>query len=91
MRTTLDLPDPLMRELKARAAMDGVKLKDYFAAMVREALLHPPGAAATPARSPAPRIPAKEPRRIADPAGLEQCTTGRAAGCRGRWAISRAF
>ena len=61
MRTTLDLPDPLMRELKARAAMDGVKLKDYFAAMVREALLHPPGAAATPARSPTPVFQRKNP------------------------------
>jgi hypothetical protein len=54
MRTTLDLPDPLMRELKARAAMDGVKLKDYFAAMVREALQRPPGGATAPTRSPAP-------------------------------------
>jgi hypothetical protein len=54
MRTTLDLPDALMRELKARAAMDGVKLKDYFAAMVREALQRPPGPLAAPARSPAP-------------------------------------
>ena len=41
MRTTLDLPDPLMRELKARAAMEGLKLKDYFAAMVRDALQAP--------------------------------------------------
>jgi hypothetical protein len=54
MRTTLDLPDALMRELKARAAMDGVKLKDYFAAMVREALQRPAGPLAAPARSPAP-------------------------------------
>lgn len=61
MRTTLDLPDPLMRELKARAAMDGVKLKDYFAAMVREALLRPPGAASPPARSPAPVFQRKNP------------------------------
>jgi len=34
MRITLDLPDPLLRELKARAAMEGVKLKDYFAGCV---------------------------------------------------------
>jgi len=54
MRTTLDLPDPLMRELKARAAMDGVKLKDYFAALVREALQRPAGPLTAPARSPAP-------------------------------------
>ena len=54
MRVTLDLPDPLMREAKARAAMDGVKLKDYFAAMVREALQRPAGLLSAPARSPAP-------------------------------------
>ena len=52
MRTTLDLPDPLMRELKARAALEGVKLKDYFAAIVQAALQRPVGVA--PARSPAP-------------------------------------
>ena len=38
MRTTLDLPDPLMRELKARAALEGIKLKDYFARIVEAAL-----------------------------------------------------
>jgi len=64
MRTTLDLPDPLMRELKARAAMDGVKLKDYFAAMVREALQRPPGAAAAPVRSPAPVFQRQNPATL---------------------------
>ncbi len=28
MRTTLDLPDPIFRDLKSRAAQEGVKLKD---------------------------------------------------------------
>ena len=32
MRITLDLPDNLMRELKVRAALLGVKLKNYFTA-----------------------------------------------------------
>ena len=54
MRTTLDLPDPLMRELKARAAMEGIKLKDYFAALVQAALQRPAGASVPPVRSPAP-------------------------------------
>jgi hypothetical protein len=31
MRTTLDLPDPLFRELKARSALRGVLLKDFVA------------------------------------------------------------
>jgi len=54
MRVTLDLPDPLMREAKACAAMDGVKLTDYFAAIVREALHRPKGLLSAPARSPVP-------------------------------------
>ena len=54
MRTTLDLPDPLMRELKARAAMEGVKLKDYFATMVRDALQKPPALASEQVRSQVP-------------------------------------
>lgn len=28
MRTTLDLPDPIFRDLKIRAAQQGVKMKD---------------------------------------------------------------
>jgi len=31
MRTTLDLPDPLFRELKIRAAHQGKKLKELIA------------------------------------------------------------
>jgi hypothetical protein len=31
MRTTLDLPDPLFRELKARSALRGMLLKDFVA------------------------------------------------------------
>jgi len=34
MRTTLDLPDPLFRELKARAALQGLKLKELLAVYV---------------------------------------------------------
>ena len=54
MRTTVDLPDPLMRELKARAAMEGVKLKDYFAKMVEAALQGSTLGSAEPQRSPVP-------------------------------------
>jgi hypothetical protein len=43
-----------MRQAKARAAMEGVKLKDYFAAIVREALHRPTGTLTTPSRSSAP-------------------------------------
>ena len=54
MRTTLDLPDPLLREVKARAAMEGIKLKDYFARLVEAALQRPSLAVSEPKRSPAP-------------------------------------
>ena len=54
MRTTLDLPDPLMRELKARAALEGVKLKDYFTNIVQAALQRPLATGAAPQRSPVP-------------------------------------
>ena len=54
MRTTLDLPDPLMRELKARAALEGVKLKDYFAKIAQAALQRSVAVNAATQRSPAP-------------------------------------
>ena len=54
MRTTLDLPDPLMRELKARAALEGVKLKDYFADIVQAALQRPVATGNARQRSPVP-------------------------------------
>ena len=54
MRTTLDLPDNLMRELKSRAALEGVKLKDYFANIVQAALKRPASGGEPPVRSPLP-------------------------------------
>lgn len=38
MRTTVDLPDELLRQAKARAALDGLKLKDLIACYVEEGL-----------------------------------------------------
>lgn len=38
MRTTIDLPDDLYRRVKARAALRGMKLKEYVAAALRESL-----------------------------------------------------
>jgi hypothetical protein len=40
MKTTIDIPDELFREAKARAAMEGIKLKDLVADALR-AKLHP--------------------------------------------------
>jgi hypothetical protein len=38
MRTTLDLPDPLFRELKARSALKGVLLKDFVTEILQAGL-----------------------------------------------------
>jgi hypothetical protein len=40
MKTTLDLPDDLMRELKILAAQQGKKLKDIVAESLRHGLSH---------------------------------------------------
>ena len=38
MRTTIDLPDELFRRVKARAAMDGLKLKELITRYVERGL-----------------------------------------------------
>lgn len=38
MKTTLDLPDPLMRRVKIRAASEGLKLKDLIASLLEKGL-----------------------------------------------------
>ena len=38
MRTTLDLPDDLFRQAKARAALDGVSLKKLITGYIRQGL-----------------------------------------------------
>jgi hypothetical protein len=40
MKTTLELPDELFRSAKARAAQEGISLKEYVAAALREKLGH---------------------------------------------------
>lgn len=38
MRTTLDLPDPIFRRLKAESALRGLKLKELVAELIRNGL-----------------------------------------------------
>ena len=62
MRTTIDLPDELLRQVKARAALDGLKLKDLIARYVAQGLAgaeEPPASdtATRRQRSPLPVIP----------------------------------
>lgn len=50
MRTTLDLPDPLFRELKARAATQGKKLKELVTLYIEVGLYGPEVPEQTPRR-----------------------------------------
>ena len=58
MRTTVDLPDALYRQLKAHAALQGVPMKNLLVAFVERGLRAPPGAteAAAPAQRPLPTL-----------------------------------
>jgi plasmid stability protein len=48
MKTTIDLPDALVRQLKLRAVRDGRKFKDLAAELLRVGLAGQPKAAKTP-------------------------------------------
>lgn len=54
MRTTLDLPDPIFRDLKIKAAEEGVTLKELLAGFVEKGLYGSPEAEKKPVRSPLP-------------------------------------
>lgn len=41
MRTTIELPDPLFRQMKAAAALQGSTIKDFVAYAVRRAIKEP--------------------------------------------------
>lgn len=43
MRTTIELPDGLFRQVKTLAVLKGVTLKEFFTAAVERALVEPPG------------------------------------------------
>jgi hypothetical protein len=49
MRTTLDLPDPLLRQLKAKAALEGMTLKELMRSLVERGLREPIEASPAPA------------------------------------------
>jgi len=40
MRTTIDLPDPLFREVKSFAAMNGISLREVFQMAIEHELAH---------------------------------------------------
>lgn len=58
MRTTLDLPDELFRQLKSKAALEGVTLKDLLTTYITRCLGETPAAA--PQRTDRSEIPVPE-------------------------------
>jgi hypothetical protein len=66
MRTTIDLPDELFRQAKARAALDGMSLKDVITRFVEQGLRQ---------GTPSPTAP---PRRRRSELPVAQSATGRA-------------
>jgi len=60
MKTTLDLPDALVKQVKLRALNEGRKLKDAVADLLRKGL-------ASPSVRPGPATSRKSPRVIKDP------------------------
>lgn len=79
MRTTVDLPDPLYRELKARAALEGRSVKELMHSLLRRALAEPaPPPSSSPGRSLPPRVSAGGPLGVDAPsnAGLFELLDG---------------
>ena len=76
MRTTLDLPDELFRQLKAEAGLRGRKLKDLVTEFIERGLA---ARSATPARSRSPlpmvRPPTGRPHPALGNAELESLLT----------------
>lgn len=66
MRTTLDLPDPLFRQLKAESALRGLKLKDLIAEVIQAGLQRRHSVPSRRPRSPLPVI--RKPTGIINPA-----------------------
>jgi hypothetical protein len=65
MRTTLDLPDELFRRVKAKAALEGAKLKDLLARCIESGLRQTAQLTGPPAsRSKLPIIKRKGKRAI---------------------------
>jgi hypothetical protein len=56
VRTTLDLPDPVFRDLKMKAVQDGVSLKDLVRSFVEKCLYESSAPPVTPVRSPLPEF-----------------------------------
>ncbi len=69
MRTTIDLPDALLRQLKAKAALEGTSLKTLMRSLVERGLQAPaePSPKAPSKAIPLPSIRLGRPLKLAHP------------------------
>jgi len=56
MRTTIELPDPLYRQVKAKAALEGVPMKILVRRLVEHGLATPAGVRPAASRSALPTL-----------------------------------
>jgi hypothetical protein len=66
MKTTLELPDDLMRRVKLRAVHRNRKLKDEIAQLLEAGLAHAPAAEATPEAPKPVRLRGRRPLSLRD-------------------------
>lgn len=66
MRTTIDLPEDLFRQVKAKAALEGAKLKDLLTRYVENGLRQPSPSQASRGRSALPVIKRRGKQAIAN-------------------------
>lgn len=71
VRTTIELPDPLFREVKATAARQGMRLKDYITEALQDKLTKRPNPAEKPWMKFA-GIAANDPEMVAELRRIEQ-------------------
>ncbi len=65
MRTTLDLPEALLRQLKAQAALEGISLKQLVLTLVERGLQSPAASEASlRSRSPLPTLALDQPLSV---------------------------
>jgi len=88
MRTTIDLPEATLRQLKARAALEGVPMKELVLGYVQHGLARRPAPAQAVMRSPLPDLVPNKPLALRRPtnaalvAALDEADVRRATGRR---------
>ena len=69
MKTTVEIPDDLLRKAKARAALEGIRLNDFIAESLREKLRMPVPKTQRRRRT---RFPIVQSKRTDAPVTMEQ-------------------